>query len=545
MDVCFSECGRATDQHLNNLRRQLGTGVDPAFDYSNMLEMQKKLAQAGKKTTKERADRQHGESSSGPASGLDLLKRTLREVVGVGAGVEDEEEEQVGGNHKRTRSTPADIREQRDQNRNSHAFLSSSRDDLKKLDIVNRFRAPPPGSYRPKEHKLSVRPRLQGHDFGLREQTKSNKTIAIEKEIEKLKEEGKPFDHLVKVGVTIEMKEGIPSKPKLRQRDHQFDKDLPRPDMIKVANIQFNDNSFTAGLPDGDLSTSKFTHTLGNWDFAKTSSAPQKEREYYFQPGQYAVKLDSSKPKLELKNIPFHKQQNRKPLSDSAPAGLHLPDRSLARPSAMGSCPLLERRVKGFGIKDFTNRKPIYDERPPDYDVADPRVEEAVLKGLNKFDAFEAMKPVKPGQRPPESFNKSLTRLQHHKMMRSYANDQCLQLAKTNLTRGPVSTEYLPMDSMHEKPSLTKRVVVKDLKTMAGRDPSKDYAEVPSRGKDLRNVMFFEREARSGDAPRPDPAFHITDLPGSRSYDALPRQLHPEDPQHQWRPWNERSPEQV
>jgi hypothetical protein len=490
--------------------------VDPAFDYSTMLEMQKKLAQAGKKTTKER-DRQHGESNSAPASGLDLLKRTLREVVGVGAGVEDEEEEQVVGSHKRAKSTPADIREQRDQNRNSHAFMSSSRDDLKKLDLVNRFRAPPIGSYRPKETKLSIRPRLQCHEFPRPTQTKSLKTIAIEKEIEKRQEEGKPFDDLVKHGVSIELQEGIPTKAKPKQPVRAFEKDLPRPDMTKAANIQFNDNSFTAGLADGDTKTSKFRENP-SWDFAKTSTAPQKDREYYFQPGQYAVKYDSSRPKLELKNIPFTKQQNRKPLSDTVPAGLHLPDRSLSRPSIFSSsCPQLERRVKNlFKMEDFTNRKPIYDERAPDYDASDPRTEEAVLSGLNRYDAFEAIKPTRPGPKPVESFKKSLTRQQHHKTMRSYANDQCLQLAQTNLTRGPTSSEWLPMDSMDTKPSLTRRVLSKDLRTMQGREPSKDYRELPPRGKDLRPVMFFGRDTRSGDAPRPDPENHITQLPASR-----------------------------
>mmetsp|Transcript_29620 Transcript_29620/g.47703 ORF Transcript_29620/g.47703 Transcript_29620/m.47703 type:complete len:527 (+) Transcript_29620:94-1674(+) len=520
MDTCFSEVGRSTDQHLNNLRRQLGTGVDPAFDYSSMLEMQKKLAQAGKKTTKERADRQHGETTSGPASGLDLLKRTLREVVGVGAGVEDEEEEQVAGNQRRARSTPADIREQRDQNRNSYAFMAVSRDDLKKLDVENRFRAPPIGSYRPKEFQMSNRTRQPCHQWAPLVKTKSLKAIAIEKEIERRKEEGKPYDDLVKHGVSIEMEEGIPGKPKPRQPTRAFEKDLPRPDMTKAANIQYNDNSFTAGLVDGDLYTSKF-RSNPCFDFAKLSTAPAKEREYYFQPGQYAVKLDSSKPRPQQRNIAFDKQQNRKPLSDSAPAGLHLPDRSLSRPGCF------EGRVRGFDMKDFTNRKPIYDKRAPDYDSSDPRIEESVLRGLNSFDAFEAIKPTRPGLKHVESFKNSLTRLQHARTMRSYADDKCLQLARTNLTRGPTSSEMLPMDSMHDKPSLIKKVVVQDLRTMQGREVSKEYRELPPRGKDLRNVMFFERETRSGDARRPDPAFHITELPASRSYDALPRQLHP------------------
>jgi hypothetical protein len=531
MDTLFSEIGRATGQHLNNLRRQLGTGVDPAFDYSSMLEMQKRLAQAGKDGAKKRADRAQGEGNAAPASGLDLLKRTLREVVGVGVGLEDEEEEQAAGSSKRARSMPADVIREREQNRNSSAFLASSRHDLKKLDVEYRFRAPPIGSYRPKETKLSQRPKLQGYSFGFTDKTKSRKTLEVEKEIERLQDEGQPYDHLVKSGVSVEVQEGIVEKSKPHMRNHHFHKDLDRPDMIKVSNIQFNDNSFTAGVLDGKSSTSDFQRQPV-FDFAKVSTAPAKEREYYFQPGQYAVKFDSSKPKQELKNIPFDRQQSRKPLADHKPAGLHLPDRSLSRPSAMGSCPLLEKKVRDFNIGKFPKRKPINDYRPPDYDVSDPRIEETVMQGLNSYDAFEAMKATKPGQRSCEAFKQSLTRVQHHRTMRSYANDQCLQLARTNITRGPVSIELLPMDSIDQKPSLTRKVVVKDLKTMAGREPSQEHRELPPRKKDLDDVMSFERGVRPGDSRCETQhlsslATGINELRGSRSYDALPRHEHP------------------
>merc|ERR1719498_1073767 len=147
--------------------------------------------------------------------------------------------------------------------------------------------------------------------------------------------------------------------------------------MVKQANITFNTNSFTAGVLQGDKHQSG--HTRGpEWDFAKTSTAPDKPREYYFQPGQYNVKWDIARPKLELKNIPFNQQQNRKPLMDHKVESIHLPDRSLSRPSAiclegMSSCPLLETRVKNVNIAKFTKRKPINDDTPPLYDPTDPR----------------------------------------------------------------------------------------------------------------------------------------------------------------------------
>jgi len=239
----------------------------------------KKLAAAGKEGTKKRADRLHGEGEASPTSGLDLLKRTLKEVVGVGSGIEEEEEEQAVGHLKRAKSMPADVIREREQNRATSSFVSSSRYSLGKLDIVNRFRAPPIGSYRPKEHKLSTRTRQPCHIFAEKDRTKSLKTIAIQKEIERLQEEGEPYDHLVKIGVAIELKEGIPDNPlrKPHVRNHQFHKDLDRPDLLKAHNLKFNDNSFTAVVLDGNLKTSQFQRQP-TFDFAKVSTAPQKER---------------------------------------------------------------------------------------------------------------------------------------------------------------------------------------------------------------------------------------------------------------------------
>lgn len=532
MDGCVSEIGRSTEQHLNNLRRQLGHGVDPAFNYSGMIEHQKKLAEAGRQGTKKKSER-HGEGSAAPTSGLDLLKKTLREVVGVGAGLEDPEAEEAEAtaHNRRAHSTPADIREQREQSRNTSAFTSCTRDSLKKLDIENRFRAPPIGSYRPKDAMLH--PRVKGSDFGILATTKSLTEVAKEKEIERLQEEGQPYDHLVKWGANIELNEEIPEKPRPRfKKLPQFGKDLPRPDMTKLANIEYNDNSFTAGVLHGDLKTSQF-QKQPCFDFAKVSTAEPKPREYFFQPGQYKVKYDSSKPKQELKNIPFHQQTKRPEMKQPPKPTDNLPDRSLARPSAMGgslsSCPLLERRVKDVSIAKVTNRKPPYEYKPEPYDTSDPRIEESVLATLNSYDAFQAIRPTKPGPKPVEEFKKSLTRLQHHKIQRSYANDMNLTLRKTNITRGPVSTELLPMDSIDSGQSLNRRVLGKDMTRMAGREPSKDYTEQPPRQrKDLGEAMNFERGTRSGDArcgtqSLSNLAGGITQLRGSRSYDALPK----------------------
>lgn len=537
MDVCFSEIGRTTHQHLNNLRRQLGTGVDPTYDYSAMQELQKKLANAGKQGVKQRTDRLHGESVAEPTSGLDLLKRTLKEVVGVGAGLEEADSEQADANHalRRAESSPADISKQREASRNTSAFKASTRDSLKKMDVENRFRAPPIGSYRPKDDKLI--PRQPCHEFaGVREPTRGLLSIAREKEIERLQEDGQDVEHLKKPWFTsIELKEGIPEKPKPHKANYQMAQDLPRPDLMKTSNLEYHDNSFTAGVLDGKDRTSDYPR-LPSWDFAKTSTSTDKPREYYFQPGQYAVKWEASKPKGDRKNIGFEKQPSRKPLLEgTCKASIHLPDRSLARPSALESnCAPLQRRVRDVHIGKCTTRKPPYEYIPPMYDASDPRIEEAVMKNHNSFDAFEAMKPTKARLKPSEEFGKSLTRLQHIKTMRAYGVDQCHALAKTALTQGPVSTEFKTPDEIHDQPSLQRRVMSQDLKTMAGREPTRDCIELPPRGKvkEMSGVMSFGRGTRAGDARAETGnmsklAGAITELRGSRTYDALPRADHP------------------
>jgi predicted outer membrane protein len=294
--------------------------------------------------------------------------------------------------------------------------------------------------------------------------------------------------------------------------------------------LEYHDNSFTAGVLDGHERTSQYPQ-LPSWDFSKSSTALDKPREYFFQPGQYAVKLESSRPKLKYTTIPLDKQRPRKP-DMVASTTLHIPDRSEARPSCFGgACPPMERRVKDVSIKKCTNRKPIYDYIPPMYKEEH---EENYLNWRKSFDIEAATALQKSGKKAVFEFKKDLTRVQQLRTSRVYGNDVNLSLVKTNLTQGPVSVELLPMDSMHEKPQLRPRICVHDLKKMGGRETSKEYIELPPRGRvdDHQKVMNFERGVRSGDSRAETQqlsklAGAITELRGTRSYDALPRDDHP------------------
>mmetsp|Transcript_19573 Transcript_19573/g.32255 ORF Transcript_19573/g.32255 Transcript_19573/m.32255 type:complete len:309 (+) Transcript_19573:1-927(+) len=297
--------------------------------------------------------------------------------------------------------------------------------------------------------------------------------------------------------------------------------------------FKFHDNSFTAGVMNGDLSTSTGPPRNPEWDFSKTSTAKPKPREYYFQPGQYKINIEAVKPKGELKNIPFQRQQNRKSLREAARAGDHLPDRSLARPGAFSrSCPLLERRVQVPDIAKYTVRPPIISTKVDYHDSSDPRVDEAVMSHNLTYDAHESLKPTRPKSRTTEAFHTSLDRKQHHLIMRSYGEDVCMRLSERYSRTGTVSSEELPMDYTNNKPQLNLKVTMRDHSRMTSRSHTKKYTESPPRRKDFSNVAKFEREVRAGDS-RPEPdnlsnlAAGIAEKRVTRTYHALAREDHP------------------
>jgi len=539
LDATYSQIGRATHTQLNALRRQLGVGIDPAYDYTEITELQKKLA-AKEKKLKDPAEHSEGTSGS-PLSGLDQLRRALREVVGGSPGQEDGEGEEAGADEAKSLAlSPQDVRSQREQTRPSRSFQSPSRHDISKLDIDNpmRFRAPPVGTYQPSDD-LS-RPRLHTVDFGLKNPTKSRKVMEVEKEIERLRSESLPFDHLTKSYTSVEMLEDTPEKPKARMPDYHIQKLTQRPDIVKAHGIVYNVNSFTAGVLDGDLRTSQLTRHP-QWDFAKTSTGAPLDHGTYFEPGQYNVNIDTVRPKAEKKNIPFTKQMSRKPLREvigrveiSERLGDHLPDRSLSRTCPMAprdsdgcrSCPLLskELRVNVPNMDHYSVRPSIIPERSEYHRTDDPDVDLMVTTQLRTFDATKAKKPVQPRMRPADKFDKSLKRADDWKRQRAYGENIPIALAKENQKNGPVTVELL--SDIDDKPSLRHRVKTRDIARMAGRDNSQEYTESPPRRRDLSGAAQFERGIREGDSRckamgLSQASGTIADMRATRHYEAL------------------------
>ncbi|CAJ1342641.1 unnamed protein product [Effrenium voratum] len=264
LDGMMSQIGISTQGSLDALRRQLGPGVDPLYDYD-------------KRDSRPRLPKAE-EAKEGTGS-IDQLRRTLREVVGVATDETEQAEEQVPEEWK---LSPAQIRAMRESKRPMSSFVSTTRDHVNSLAIENRFRAPPPGSYRPTAHLCE--PRVKTPVFRPRDATHSRKLKMLDREVTKLKESGRPYEHLLLGCSSVELLDAAPERMRRCVTSPSLDRYTARPDMVKLANIHFHDSQFTDHVLDGDISTSMILRNP-SWDFAKLSAAQRKDRETYFQPG--------------------------------------------------------------------------------------------------------------------------------------------------------------------------------------------------------------------------------------------------------------------
>lgn len=146
LDSMMSQIGISTQGALDALRRQLGPGVDPLYD-----QMAKREAHKPWQSSKSEAD--VAESSGS----IDQLRRALREVVGVTTEELLDQPQAEDSPEDDAKLSPAQIRAVREQKRPMSSFVSTSRDQMSSLAVENRYRAPPPGSYRPSTHLCEPR----------------------------------------------------------------------------------------------------------------------------------------------------------------------------------------------------------------------------------------------------------------------------------------------------------------------------------------------------------------------------------------------------
>lgn len=489
----YSEVGRATEHHVENLRRQVGVGVEDSPGDGQ---------KTGKRPTakKEKKTKETGVCGNTP---FDNLRKALHDSTNPAPIAGDEQdatgEDQAGspgllpGGQLKSHPTRED--------RPSWMFKARSRHDLDKLDVTNIFRAPPVGSYKP-QAEVTER-RLVDVDFGTKSRIRSRLAIKLDEEVERLKAAKKPYEHLLEPCISVEMLDEKPERIKPKKWTWDFAKDLERPDMVKMVGICFNENSFTEGVLDGDRKTGH-RERQPVYDFAKTSTSISKPTETFFQPGRYKVKFESVQASSDTKNIPFPKQTSRRSLGEVVRGveikrrlGDHLPDRSLSR-----SCPSLSSRPRLLipNIDKYSDRRDILDHKKPWHDYQDVDIDHKVFHHAMTHDEMETIKATWP-QGQICSFDEYLTRFNHLKIQRSYGNDVAVQRSRDNLLRGPVSVELLP--EIGESPILKPRVLqcnFDHLCKWTARGMKGRYAEPAARNRDQENAKRFSRPTRVGDA---------------------------------------------
>jgi len=532
LDAMMSEIGRSSQGSLDALRKQLGPGVDPAHDYTPMKEAQK--SHGAKPAGPSPLNPKDPSSPAGASTGLDQLRRALRDVVGDKATLEEQdananEAEEADQSAAGAKLSPGNMRAQREQKRPNAAFMSTTREYQANLALENRFRAPPPGSYRP-SHGASD-PRVLGQVEMARglEHSKSRKHLVLEQQVMKLQAEGKPYEHLLKGVTSVELLDEKPERIGPRLLVPSLDKYSARPDMVKSANLHFQDNTFTDNVLDGDYSTSSLLRSP-QWDFAKLSVSDPKERVTYFQPGQYKPNLDAVRTKLETKNRRFETYRARQPLRETvgrteikSRAGDNCPDRSLSRFSTTNLS--TSARLLGPNFDLYSERPSMIPKgRKPWHDSSDPEVDKTVMNYQMTFDIMEAEKARWKPSKSAQDFNKDLTRQQQMKITRSYGQDIAMQMMKDNVTRGPVSVELLT--DVDKSDALQPRAKNnRDFFHMDGREKEHRYVQSPARQKDQPGKCF-QREVRVGES-RADSfglsplAGAISELRSTREYDAL------------------------
>jgi len=331
MDVCLSNVGRATAQHIISLQKtmrvDLGTYSEPNPPTDNLR----------------RAESMPSLALGATHADLGKFHSALR----TPAGVEGEEEEQVSreGFDKYAASRQImEARRKREQTRNSSAFKAPTREALVKFAERTKSEIPPVGAYTPKDDCTAALSRVKHPpskvaSFGLREQTRSLKAKQLESEIRRLKAEGRPYEHLLHGDTGRELPTTLGDN-KLAERRQivlaDLGKQVPRPDIIKAANLTYHDPAAISsrGLEEAHKNCAKFGkfYRLPCHSISHTAKPKDKPPDTYSQPGELKVKLDVVKPKLGGGNLSFEKRPDRRDIFEgSERPGDHLPDRSLAR----------------------------------------------------------------------------------------------------------------------------------------------------------------------------------------------------------------------
>jgi len=294
--------------------------------------------------------------------------------------------------------------------------------------------------------------------------------------------------------------------------------------MIKLAKLEFNVNSFTEGVLEGDLVTSNLPRRP-IWDFGKGQGFKPPNIDSYFQPGQYKTDgvLDKVRNKSCKIGVKFEKQPHRKPLAKPIVHGPSLiPDRSLSR-----KCPITVPTIKvGMPITLQSDRKPIGDPVKDYHHKDDPKACQSVMRHEMEYDVCVAEKPLLRRPAAVSNIANSLNRDQAAQGIRAYGQDPVLQRGKH--MQKVLSVEKLPVDSVYRKQTQTghMRILGRDFTTMRGREDENIYIESPPRKRDFSAASQFTRGIRNGESLVNASEFSpltgsVNQLRRARSYAAL------------------------
>ena len=311
--VCFTcsfnlrgAIGRATEVQLNTLRRKLGVGCDPCFDYS--------VQQLAETVPEE----EEGEDLTLDVRFLDLLKRVNAEST---------EEPQNKIFAEDAPYIPANaLRKKQDEKRPSSAFKTLSREDVQRRD-AKASQGPPVGSYSPKDDCLA--------SFG-KVKNPTPKVPDFRTYTPKCSQNGSQRNlltqsHIEEQGSEVEATDSCSIRMRRQITFVNMAKQIPRPDLLN--NLPPNDPQAIDpdGVLYGHLKCARFGRFYRQpcFEFAKQGrQEPITASGASGASGEYEVKLSIIKPTLtchSFSNMPRPDFAGSRRITD------HLPDRSLAR----------------------------------------------------------------------------------------------------------------------------------------------------------------------------------------------------------------------
>lgn len=508
LEGTFSATGRKTQGHLDFVRRTVDPGTDPAFDNSHHARQQHK--------------REHSLASA----------PTLGDLV---CGSEPAEW------HGFAEVPPAPARQ-----RPSSAFLAQGRRKGMGLrqDASPDARAPLMGPYPADKTPCQPRlprglvpfgkPRVDDASSNLLESTVAGGTgLAVSKS-----DAGMTRTTKTTTEEEVFVEAPVADYPFAFGREphvncFHMSKVSARPDLMKQMGISCNENSFTQGIPDGDLQCSQSSRQPC-WEFSKARRPTAEVARRYAEPGLYNIKDAVVRPRSSAPAQKFEKQVSRRPLS--APGAGHWSSTACqgAITTAEGVLPAKDGRrtvnERHISVPDFAKspQRPLAlrDEASPTTLCVAAANAQTDLADLGKIQT--ALRP-RPTSAP--CFGKTIGREQQQKAQRAYGGNVHIEQRRHNLEEAGRTAGQAEADCGGEgRIALQQPVGCPSFARAPGRRCDRQHAEPSARQRASRSAGGrFSRGRRPGEGrcqvgSLSDLTSAIAELRTLRTYEALAHQ---------------------